>query len=105
MDFLDTNLLIDGLKWLIAGGGAMVAVYALMEAIPYLANLGAEVKRYVSYGLGATIGAGSTALLVWLKAITTPSTPQEWVLLLAAGALLACGGSQLIHGYRKLKYR
>ena len=102
---MDTNALNQVLTWLFGGGGAMVATYWLMEQVPELANLQPNYKRYASLGIAALLSCLAYVFAVGLSYVDKPATPQGWLESLFAVAFLAIGGSQWLHGKRKLAGR
>jgi hypothetical protein len=100
---LDT--LAVALSWLFSGPGAGIAAYFLMEKIPFLISLSAELKRYVSLFLAAMIAMGAFAIAVSLGYQPLPIGWKGWLEALFAVAGVAIGIGQVIHGRAKLKDR
>jgi len=91
------------LQWFVAGGGAGIVSYWLMEKVPQLKGLAAEYKRYASVALSAVLAMAAYALAVGLNYQTSPGDLQGWLEALFAAASVAVGLSQIIHGRRKLR--
>jgi len=99
----DNGQLYQMLQWFVAGGGAGVVSYWLMERVPQLANLAAEYKRYASVALSAVLAMVAYSLAVALNYQASPGDLQGWLEALFAAASVAVGLSQVIHGRVKLR--
>lgn len=99
----ENDLLLKILQWCVAGGGAGVLSYWLMEKVTWLTQRKAEHKRYWSVALSAVLGAGAYAVAVGLNYQADPVSAQGWLEALVAAAGVATGLSQIIHGRRKLR--
>ena len=100
---VDSTLLSQFLTWLVAGGGAGVFGYFLMEKVQFLAQLSSEAKRYVSLGLAALVAMAAFVLAVGFGYVQAPTTAQGWVEALFAVSFIATNLSQVIHGRVKLR--
>jgi hypothetical protein len=98
---LDNGALAQALIWLISGGGSMVVTYWIMEEL-VTGELDAKTRRYAS--LAIAIGVAWAAVLV-ATAMGYQGGFADWravVEELFAVAFLAVGGSQWLHGKRRL---
>lgn len=100
---IDNTLLQQFLFWVVGGVGAGVVVYFLFENVQPLASLQPKHKRYASVALSAVVAMAAFAACVGLGYFDTPSGWQGWLEGLFAVAFVAVGGSQLLHGNRKLE--
>ena len=91
------------LQWFVAGGGAGVVSYWLMENVSQLKALASEYKRYASVALSAILAMAAYALAVGLNYQASPGDLQGWLEALFAAASVAVGLSQVIHGRVKLR--
>ena len=105
MDMVAMDTLTLALSWLFSGPGAGAASFFLMEKIPALANLSAELKRYVSMALAAVIAMAAFSVAVVLEYQPSPAGWQAWLEALFAVAGVAVGIGQMIHGRVKLRNR
>lgn len=99
---VDTTLLMQFLFWIAGGVGAGAVTYYLFENVPQLALLSPKLKRYASLALSAVVAMGAFAAAVGLGYFDTPLGAQGWLEALFAVGFVAVGGSQVIHGMRKL---
>lgn len=99
---VDTSLLQQVLAWIVAGGGAGIITFFVMENwIPK--TLSAEAKRYISLALAAVVAMAAFAGAVRLGYLADPVTVQGWAESLFSVAFVATGLSQVIHGRAKLR--
>ena len=99
---VDVSLLKQALSWIVAGGGAGIITYFVMENwIPK--TLSAEAKRYVSLAMAAVVAMAAFAGAVGMKYLADPVTVQGWTESLFSVAFVATGLSQVIHGRAKLR--
>jgi len=97
--------LYDALIWVTGGPGAGAASYWLMGHIPYLMNLRADVKRYVSLALAAALSLLAWGLMMALGYALVPSSvtaAAEQIFLVVLTAVLT---SQGVHGAIDLRRR
>jgi len=99
----ENSQLFEVLKWFVAGGGAGIVGYWLMENVPQLKGLAAEYKRYASVALSAVLAMVAYSAAVALGYQANPGDLQGWMEVLFAAASVAVGLSQVIHGRRKLR--
>ena len=99
---VDTTLLMQFLFWIAGGVGAGALTYYLFENVPQLAALSPKLKRYGSLALSAVLAMAAFAAAVGLGYFDTPAGAQGWLEALFAVAFVAVGGSQWLHGARKL---
>ena len=92
----------DALIWILSGGGAGQIAYWLMEAVPFLANLTAVWKRYVSLALAALLAVAAFGIGVVFTYLPTPASGREWVEAIFSVIALALGWSQAVHGMTRL---
>jgi hypothetical protein len=90
------------LFWLAGGIGAGAVTYYLFENVPQLADLAPKLKRYGSLALSAVVAMAAFAAAVGLGYFDAPVGAQGWLEALFAVGFVAVGGSQVIHGSRKL---
>ena len=99
----DITVLAAVLTWLVSAPGAGLASYFLMEKIPALAALSAELKRYASLALAALLAMAVFSAGVGLGYAAMPADVQGWGEALFAVAFVASGLGQTIHGRVKLR--
>jgi hypothetical protein len=102
LESVDWELLKVFLFWIIGGGGAAWATFALIEEIPALKELAPKPKRYISLAIPACIAMAAYAAGVGLGYLETPIGWQAWLEGLFAVGGLAAGLGQVIHGKQKL---
>lgn len=100
---LDTSLLKQFLFWIVGGVGAAAITYYVFENVSTLADLNPKVKRYLSLAVAAALAMAAFAGSVGLGYFEIPVGWQGWLEALFAVAFVAVGGSQWIHGSRKLE--
>lgn len=93
------------LTWVFGGGGAMVMTYWIMERWPWAAGLDSFPKRVLSLVMAAVLACVAFLLTVLFRYNPAPADWIGWSERMFAVAFLAMGGSQLIHGDRKLRRR
>jgi hypothetical protein len=98
---IDRTLLETFLVWVLAGGGAGIVTFFVMDKwIPQ--ELGAEGRRYLSIAMAALLAMAAYAGAVGLSYLADPVTWQGWLESLFAVAFVATGLSQAIHGRARL---
>ena len=93
--------LSEWLIWLVAGGGAGVVTYWLLERLP-LEGWTAEAKRYLALSLSALLACVAFAASVGLDYRPDPGTAQAWFEALFAVAFVAVTSGQVVHGRLRL---
>lgn len=92
------------LLWLIAGGGAGVVGYWLMNQVAkYWPDLSSELKRYLSLIIAAGLAMLAYYVQTLMSYVPTPETTQAWIEVLFSVAAVAIGLSQTIHGRFRLR--
>lgn len=99
---IDTTLLKQFLFWIVGGVGAGALTYYIFENVTKLDNLLPKYKRYGSLITAALLATGAYAASVGLGYFPNPAGWQGWLESLFAVAFVAIGGSQWLHGARKL---
>ena len=100
---VDSTLLMQFLFWIAGGVGSGAVAYWLFENVSALKALSPKPKRAASLALSAGIAMAAFAAAVGLGYFDVPVGWQGWLESLFAVAFVAVGGSQLIHGARKLE--
>ena len=95
----------EAIAWVLSGGGAGVIAYFLMEKVEFLADLGADYKRYVSIALTAAL-----ALLAWgaglgMQYLAVPADWRGWIEAAFSTIAVALVTAQTIHGATALRKR
>lgn len=98
----DTTLLKQVLLWIVGGGGAMVIVYFVFEHSARLGALSPMLTRFASIVAAALLASLAFVASVGLNYTPDPVGWQGWLEGLFAVAFVAVGGSQWLHGARKL---
>ncbi len=98
----DTTLLKQVLLWIVGGGGAMVIVYFVFEHSVRLDVLSPMLTRFASIVLAALLASLAFVVTVVLNYTPDPVGWQGWLEGLFAVAFVAVGGSQWLHGAKKL---
>jgi hypothetical protein len=99
---VNTSLLSQFLFWIAGGVGSGAITYVLFERVAVLKSLAPLPKRVGTLALSAVLAMGAFAAAVGLGYFDQPSGWQGWLEALFAVAFVAVGGSQLIHGAKKL---
>ena len=98
----DTTLLRQVLFWIVGGGGAMGIVYLVFENWAELDVLSPKQKRYSSILAAALLASLAFIVSVVLNYTPDPQGWQGWLEGLFAVAFVAVGGSQWLHGFKRL---
>jgi len=104
---VDWGLLLQGLIWLIQGGGAGVVIYYVIEKwlkpTAWFQKLTSEQVRWVGIGASALLGIACYGFGIWMRYFVTPIDVREWVNHLIAVGFTSAVASQLWHGAKKLR--